>query len=107
MAEPRLWRPSPAMRLSAGLHGAALGLLALHPAWWPWLGGAVVADHALLSAAGMWPRSQALGPSAHRLPHPGAAVALTFDDGPDPAVTPAVLDLLAAGGARASFFCIA
>jgi peptidoglycan/xylan/chitin deacetylase (PgdA/CDA1 family) len=34
-------------------------------------------------------------------------VALTFDDGPDDEVTPAVLDLLAAQGVRASFFCIA
>ena len=32
---------------------------------------------------------------------------MTIDDGPDPAVTPAVLDLLDAHGARASFFCIA
>jgi peptidoglycan/xylan/chitin deacetylase (PgdA/CDA1 family) len=34
-------------------------------------------------------------------------VALTFDDGPDSAVTPAVLDLLDAHGAKATFFCIA
>ena len=32
------------------------------------------------------------------------AVALTLDDGPDPTVTPAVLDLLAARGCRATFF---
>jgi peptidoglycan-N-acetylglucosamine deacetylase len=32
-------------------------------------------------------------------------VALTFDDGPDPRWTPAILDLLAAAGARATFFC--
>lgn len=33
-------------------------------------------------------------------------VALTFDDGPDPAYTPAVLDLLARYDARATFFVI-
>jgi len=33
------------------------------------------------------------------------AVALTFDDGPDPRWTPRVLDLLAEAGARATFFC--
>jgi peptidoglycan/xylan/chitin deacetylase (PgdA/CDA1 family) len=33
-------------------------------------------------------------------------VALTFDDGPDPEVTPAVLDELKRHGARASFFVI-
>ena len=33
-------------------------------------------------------------------------LALTFDDGPDPATTPAVLDALTAVGARATFFVI-
>jgi peptidoglycan-N-acetylglucosamine deacetylase len=35
------------------------------------------------------------------------AVALTFDDGPDPARTPELLDLLRAHGSRATFFLIA
>ena len=34
-------------------------------------------------------------------------VALTFDDGPDPATTPAVLDALDAAGAKATFFVLA
>ncbi|WP_425146256.1 polysaccharide deacetylase family protein [Deinococcus sp.] len=34
-------------------------------------------------------------------------VALTFDDGPDPHTTPAVLDALAAAGVRATFFVLA
>ena len=50
-----------------------------------------------------------LGPNLLRLP-PAAAlrreVSLTLDDGPDPEVTPAVLELLDRYGARASFFCI-
>lgn len=33
--------------------------------------------------------------------------ALTFDDGPDPQATPAILDLLARHGARATFFTLA
>jgi peptidoglycan/xylan/chitin deacetylase (PgdA/CDA1 family) len=36
----------------------------------------------------------------------GHAVALTFDDGPDPEVTPRVLDMLDAQGAKATFFVI-
>src|SRR5262249_54492422 len=36
----------------------------------------------------------------------GRCVALTFDDGPDPEVTPAVLDALARHGARATFFSV-
>src|SRR5262249_8022340 len=33
-------------------------------------------------------------------------IALTFDDGPDPEVTPRILELLAAHGQRATFFVI-
>jgi len=33
-------------------------------------------------------------------------VALTFDDGPDPDYTPAVLDILAGAGAKATFFVV-
>ena len=36
----------------------------------------------------------------------GAAVALTFDDGPDPEFTPQVLDVLAERGVRATFFLV-
>lgn len=36
----------------------------------------------------------------------GDGVALTFDDGPDPVFTPAVLDALAAAGAHATFFLV-
>ena len=102
---PDRWRPPLAVRLSAGLHGTAAALLALHPAWWPGLAAAVAGNHLALTAAGLSPRSQALGPTTFRLPD-GNGVGLTFDDGPDPAVTPYVLDLLAEAGVRASFFCI-
>ena len=34
------------------------------------------------------------------------AAALTFDDGPDPQATPAILDVLARHGARATFFMV-
>jgi peptidoglycan/xylan/chitin deacetylase (PgdA/CDA1 family) len=57
----------------------------------------------------MWPRSRLLGPNMVRLPKPAVdrgEVALTFDDGPDPQVTPALLDMLDRYSARASFFCI-
>jgi peptidoglycan/xylan/chitin deacetylase (PgdA/CDA1 family) len=97
------------MRASALLHVAALGGAVALPAAWPWLAGAVVANHLGLAAAGMWPRSRLLGPNVIALPAAQAGrgeVALSFDDGPDPAVTPAVLDLLEAAGATASFFCI-
>ena len=80
------------------------------PAEWPWVLGALAANHAVVTAVGLWPRSTALGPNLKRLPDAAAArreVALTIDDGPEPEITPAVLDLLDAAGARATFFCIA
>ena len=41
-----------------------------------------------------------------RGPSDGERIYLTFDDGPDPVWTPRVLDILAAAGARATFFVI-
>jgi peptidoglycan-N-acetylglucosamine deacetylase len=69
----------------------------------------VIADHALLTALGLTPRSALLGPNWTRLPAAAAArreLAITIDDGPDPRITPRVLDLLDERGARATFFCI-
>jgi len=94
---------------SLGLHAAAGAAALLLPGAAPWALGAVLANHAALTLAGLWPRSSLLGPNVLRLPAAAAAqrqVALTLDDGPDPEVTPRVLDLLARHGARASFFCI-
>lgn len=45
-------------------------------------------------------------PALERLDPPGASFALTFDDGPDPDATPAVLDLLDEWGAPATFFLV-
>jgi peptidoglycan/xylan/chitin deacetylase (PgdA/CDA1 family) len=52
------------------------------------------------------PASSILYPTRTHGPREGNAVALTFDDGPDPEVTPAVLDLLAQAKVRATFFLI-
>lgn len=106
---PQAWKPSPAIKLSFALHGvAATGLLAA-PAAWPWALGALGLNHLVLTAAGLLPRSTLLGPNLTRLPAAATArreVALTIDDGPDPEVTPRVLDQLDAAGVTASFFCI-
>lgn len=40
------------------------------------------------------------------MPKDDGKIYLTFDDGPHPDATPMVLDMLAAAGAKASFFCI-
>ena len=98
------------VRGSVGLHAVAAGAALLWPAAWPWALGAVALNHAALTAAGLWPRSSWLGPNVTRLPDAAARrgeIAITIDDGPDAEVTPAVLDLLAAHGVHATFFCIA
>jgi peptidoglycan/xylan/chitin deacetylase (PgdA/CDA1 family) len=102
------WQTRPLVPASVLLHIAAAGAAAWHPATWAWALGAVAGDHALLTAAGLWPRSRGLGPNITRLPAHGEAgrVAITIDDGPDREVTPRVLDILQAAGARATFFCI-
>jgi peptidoglycan/xylan/chitin deacetylase (PgdA/CDA1 family) len=104
------WRPSPTIAASMGLHLAAAGGALVQPHLWTWALAAVAANHAFLAALGLWPRSTLLGPNLTRLPEDArerGEIAITFDDGPDPEVTPQVLDLLDARGARATFFCIA
>jgi peptidoglycan-N-acetylglucosamine deacetylase len=103
----RTWRPSIAIVASAVLHGAALVALLAGLAW-PWVLAAVLANHLVLISAGLWARSTLLGPNITRMPaeaHAANHVALTLDDGPNPDVTPQVLDVLDTFNAKASFFC--
>lgn len=44
--------------------------------------------------------------SGKSLPHEASSIYLTYDDGPDPDVTPVLLDLLDEYGAKATFFVI-
>lgn len=105
------WRPTLVILLSMALHVAAIGYAIVGPegaAWWAL--AAMAANHTFLGTLGLWPRSTWLGPNITRLPATAKArmeIALTFDDGPDPEVTPKVLEMLDAHGARATFFCIA
>lgn len=55
--------------------------------------------------AAVQPQWQLFGPALVRAHSPGR-VALTFDDGPDPEGTPAVLDALDAAGMQATFFVV-
>jgi peptidoglycan-N-acetylglucosamine deacetylase len=104
---PRRWKPSPFITATAALHAGAAAAVVLQPALWPWALGSVAGSHLALTAAGLWPRSTLLGLNWTSLP-PGAEqqIALTIDDGPNPEVTPRVLDLLDRYDARATFFCI-
>ncbi|WP_354683665.1 polysaccharide deacetylase family protein [Cupriavidus necator] len=103
----RPWRPSPLLCGTAAVHAGAIGAMLAHP---PGTGVAlagIAATHAAMCFAGLWPRSNWLGPNLLRLPESAQdCVALTFDDGPNPALTPRVLDMLDQHNARATFFCI-
>jgi peptidoglycan/xylan/chitin deacetylase (PgdA/CDA1 family) len=98
--------PTAWLKISVLLHAAAIAAVVANWHLWPWSALVLVANHALLAAGSLLPRSRLLGPNWTRLPDGIGAVALTVDDGPDPEVTPAVLDLLARHQVRATFFCI-
>ena len=94
---------------SLALHAAGAVALAAAPRHWRIVAGVLVANHVTLTAASLWPRGQWVGPNLLRLPAASVLrgeVSLTFDDGPDPEVTPRVLDLLDGAGMRATFFVI-
>lgn len=78
--------PWPANRIG----GAAVAVVALG-----WIGWGVFRVNSSIWARTLW-----------RSPSPRQAVALTFDDGPDPAFTPRVLDILREKGAPAAFFLV-
>jgi peptidoglycan/xylan/chitin deacetylase (PgdA/CDA1 family) len=103
----RHWTPSPLLYASAALHLGATVTALLRPGAWPWAFGVVALNHAVLAGTGLWPRSNWLGPNWTRLPEGNeSAVAVTIDDGPDPEVTPQVLELLARHQVTATFFCV-
>jgi peptidoglycan/xylan/chitin deacetylase (PgdA/CDA1 family) len=59
----------------------------------------------LLAYAGRYPDSKIFGPAITRTNSP-CKLAVTFDDGPNPAMTPKLLDLLDRHKTRATFFVI-
>jgi peptidoglycan-N-acetylglucosamine deacetylase len=74
-------------------------------AWYPVLAGVPVAAAGTLAWGAFHPASPLFGPVVRHAPS-DQTIALTFDDGPNPAITPRLLDLLDRHGARATFFLI-
>lgn len=66
-------------------------------------GGMVLGGAAVAAWGAVYPGAQIFGP-ALRTTEDAATIALTFDDGPNPAATPKLLDLLEQHEARATFF---
>ena len=75
----------------------------------PWLIGApaigAAAAAGIAAYGGAYPRAQLFGPTTCRTNSP-RKLALTFDDGPNPEITPRLLDLLERYKARSTFFLI-
>jgi peptidoglycan/xylan/chitin deacetylase (PgdA/CDA1 family) len=73
----------------------------------PWIAtpAAIAAAAGLAGYGAVWPRAQLFGRTICRTNSPGK-LAITFDDGPNPAITPRLLDLLDRYNAKATFFVI-
>lgn len=109
MSLPSFHRPP--RRPHAWLWVLALSQCAVAALWWRhgWRLGlpSLVASHMPFLWGALWPRSRLYGPVLTRLPlaQGDRRVWLTIDDGPS-ADTMALLDLLDAHGARATFFLV-
>jgi peptidoglycan-N-acetylglucosamine deacetylase len=66
---------------------------------------AMMATAGVAAYGAVYPRSQIFGPTICRTNSP-QKLAITFDDGPNPAITPKLLDLLDRYEAKATFFLI-
>jgi hypothetical protein len=67
MPDPR-WHSTPLIRASIAVHLLALMAAVAAPRQWPWVLAVVVANHLMVVAVGLWPRSRWLGPNWTLLP---------------------------------------
>ena len=74
-------------------------------AWPIFLSAAAAAGAGLAAWAAVYPTSEIFGPAVHHTLD-ASTIALTFDDGPNPACTPELLTLLERYGAPATFFLV-
>lgn len=104
-----LWQGTVFIRASLLLHVAAIFGVLIWPEKWLLILATLLFNHITITIIGMWPRSTWLGENWTQLPQTATQrqeIALTIDDGPDPEVTPLVLDLLKQQGVVATFFVI-
>lgn len=105
----RIWLGSAMLRACWIIHVLILVICLVLPAYrWNML-VLLLLVHLCIAGMVLTPCCKLFGENLTQLPHAARArgeLVLTFDDGPDPSVTPKVLDLLDAFGAKASFFVI-
>ena len=77
--------------------------MTINPAWFAT--GGVCAAGGLFAWGALAPGSQLFGRTLRRLDD-ATSLAITFDDGPNPSVTPGVLEILQRQNATATFFLI-
>jgi peptidoglycan/xylan/chitin deacetylase (PgdA/CDA1 family) len=103
------WHSSWLIRLSILVHILLLGFVILYPEYWLYALLVFILNHLVITITGLLPRSHWLGSNWTRLPEWSVSrneIALTIDDGPEPEVTPQVLDILDRYQVKATFFCI-
>jgi peptidoglycan/xylan/chitin deacetylase (PgdA/CDA1 family) len=108
-AQSKNWQPSLLIKISVILHAILLVVLLLAPKYWPWLLAIFITNHLIITAVGLLPRCDWLGPNWTKLPQAATRrneIALTIDDGPDPLTTRAVLEILDCYRVKATFFQI-
>lgn len=77
--------------------------MAINPGWFA--AGGVCAASGTFAWGAAAPWSQLFGPTIRRISD-ASSIAITFDDGPNPTVTPKLLDLFDRYNAKATFFLI-
>jgi peptidoglycan-N-acetylglucosamine deacetylase len=73
---------------------------------WPLAAGAVAGATAWTIYNALWPTAQGFGKAFVGMPGRGKLLALTYDDGPNTAWTPTLLDVLAKHDVKATFFSL-
>jgi len=105
----RPWKPAFSIKISILIVTCTIIVIMWQPTLWAWGLSLILANRIVLVTAGLFPRSTLLGKNITQLPPESAQrneIAITIDDGPDPEVTPRVLEILDRHRAKATFFCI-
>lgn len=103
------WKPALAIKVFLLILVSGVVVTLLKPDLWVWSVSIAFVSHFILRIVGLLPRSKLLGPNITHLPAESVQrgeIAITIDDGPDPLVTPQVLEILERYQAKATFFCI-